>query len=107
MSLTLEVETSNNKIRTRVSAREMLLVSVKVTPTILIKKKNNNDEKKSHNNDTENFNTSPIPSTQNNLGLLQNESVDSNSGSAMSHRELDSHRNMLERDNQFNFDQDD
>jgi hypothetical protein len=37
LSLTLKVETLNNTIRTRVSAREML-VSVKVTRTILIKK---------------------------------------------------------------------
>jgi hypothetical protein len=52
------------------------------------------------------YGTSAITSTQNNLGLL-NESVESASGSAMSNREFESHRNMLERENQQTYDLDD
>jgi hypothetical protein len=52
----------------------------------------------------ENYGTSAITSTQNNIGILNDQSVESATGSAMSHREFESHRNMIERDDQANYD---
>jgi hypothetical protein len=59
-------------------------------------------------NTNDQYGTSAITSTQNNIGVLNDQSVESASGkSAMSHREFETHRNMIERDNQANYDQDD